>query len=380
VDTSREPSITASVVTSFWSGTKTFRDLATDVRAVVLTGLSLITATAVTATDTILVAIGKLQAQITANLSTLTSHTGNVSNPHSTTATQVNLGNVTNESKATMFTSPTFTGTPLAPTATLGTNTTQLATTAFVKAAIDAAPGGGSSTTISSTPPISPSSGDLWWNSDDGILRIYYNDGTSSQWVDTTPYINTPNKNISLSSNGGAAQTVWSVVLNGGFLGVTGGGAVYFESLDNRIQKNGSANSVEITAKGAGSGINGTWSFGFNFAECRAVGDLGGTSIELTSSNANNYISYRNISGSDIFDAGVFGGNWLIKHNSSTVAGVTATNRFVMFNGFILESLTTTEINAVASPTFGEMYANSTLGCPVFYDGSGWRKFSHSAM
>lgn len=34
--------------------------------------------------------------------------------------------------------SPTFTGTPAAPTATVGTNTTQLATTAFVKAAVDA--------------------------------------------------------------------------------------------------------------------------------------------------------------------------------------------------------------------------------------------------
>lgn len=34
--------------------------------------------------------------------------------------------------------SPTFTGTPAAPTAALGTNTTQLATTAFVKSAVDA--------------------------------------------------------------------------------------------------------------------------------------------------------------------------------------------------------------------------------------------------
>jgi len=96
--------------------------------------------------------------------------------------TTIGLGNVTNESKATMFTnptftgtvsgvtksmvglgnvdntsdlakpistatqaalnlkanlaSPTFTGTPLAPTAAPGTNTTQIATTAFVQAAI----------------------------------------------------------------------------------------------------------------------------------------------------------------------------------------------------------------------------------------------------
>lgn len=44
--------------------------------------------------------------------------------------------------------SPTFTGTPAAPTATAGTNTTQLATTAFVKTAVDTAVGTG---TITST-------------------------------------------------------------------------------------------------------------------------------------------------------------------------------------------------------------------------------------
>ncbi len=47
--------------------------------------------------------------------------------------TDVGLGNVTNESKATMFTNPEFTGTPKAPTAAAGTNTTQIATTAFVQ-------------------------------------------------------------------------------------------------------------------------------------------------------------------------------------------------------------------------------------------------------
>ena len=52
------------------------------------------------------------------------------------TATHVGLGNVTNESKATMFTDPTFTGTPLSTTAALGTNTTQIATTAFVQTAV----------------------------------------------------------------------------------------------------------------------------------------------------------------------------------------------------------------------------------------------------
>ena len=43
--------------------------------------------------------------------------------------------------------------------------------------------GGGSSVTVSDTAPTSPSDGDQWFNSTDGSLLIYYNDGTSSQWV-----------------------------------------------------------------------------------------------------------------------------------------------------------------------------------------------------
>ena len=52
------------------------------------------------------------------------------------TKSMVGLGNVTDESKGTMFSSPTFTGTPLSTTAVAGTNNTQVATTAFVGTAI----------------------------------------------------------------------------------------------------------------------------------------------------------------------------------------------------------------------------------------------------
>lgn len=67
----------------------------------------------------------------------LDSHKSNVSNPHSVTKAQVGLGNVDNESKATMFTSPVFTGTPTAPTPASTVDNTQIATTAFVKSAIN---------------------------------------------------------------------------------------------------------------------------------------------------------------------------------------------------------------------------------------------------
>jgi hypothetical protein len=43
--------------------------------------------------------------------------------------------------------------------------------------------GGGGSIEISATAPASPAAGDLWWDSDNGNLYIYYDDGTSQQWV-----------------------------------------------------------------------------------------------------------------------------------------------------------------------------------------------------
>ena len=46
-------------------------------------------------------------------------------------------------------------------------------------------------TTVGTAPPLNPEVGQLWWNSDDtenggGRLYVYYNDGDSSQWVDTS--------------------------------------------------------------------------------------------------------------------------------------------------------------------------------------------------
>ena len=121
--------------------------------------------------------------------------------------------------------SPAFTGLPTAATAASGTNTTQIATTAFVQAAVtgagsynDAAVdthlntstaatgevlswngsdydwvaqtggggggGGGASVTTSDAAPSSPSDGDLWYNTSVGGLFVYYQDADSSQWVE----------------------------------------------------------------------------------------------------------------------------------------------------------------------------------------------------
>ena len=44
--------------------------------------------------------------------------------------------------------------------------------------------GGGASVSTNDTPPPNPADGDLWWDSTEGQLKIYYQDPDSYQWVD----------------------------------------------------------------------------------------------------------------------------------------------------------------------------------------------------
>ena len=46
--------------------------------------------------------------------------------------------------------------------------------------------GSGQTISISTSPPGSAAAGDLWWDSDDADLHVYYDDGDSSQWVSIT--------------------------------------------------------------------------------------------------------------------------------------------------------------------------------------------------
>ena len=47
--------------------------------------------------------------------------------------------------------------------------------------------GGGASVTTADTAPSSPSDGDLWYDTTTLRLYVYYNDGSSSQWVKANP-------------------------------------------------------------------------------------------------------------------------------------------------------------------------------------------------
>jgi hypothetical protein len=67
-------------------------------------------------------------------------------------------------------------------------------------------------TVISPTPPASAQVGELWWDSTGGELYIWYNDGTSSQWVAASPSTgiqDAPSDNILYGRQSGA----WSATM-----------------------------------------------------------------------------------------------------------------------------------------------------------------------
>lgn len=90
--------------------------------------------------------------------------------------------------------------------------------------------GGSSAVSIGTTSPSTPSAGDLWYNSNLGRIFIYYNDGSSSQWVDAAPFnvaeeaTLTPAKNTT-SFIATAGQTTFSVNYQIGYVEVYVNGA-----------------------------------------------------------------------------------------------------------------------------------------------------------
>jgi len=68
-----------------------------------------------------------------------------------------------------------------------------------------------------------------------------------------------------------------------------------------------------------------------------------------------------------IFGSAVSDASALVQINSTT-------------RGFLPPRMTTTQINAIASPANGLEVYNTTLACPCFYDGTAWRKVSHTTM
>ena len=117
--TDAEPTITAGTGVDFWRGDKTWVNFSTTVRNTVLAGLSLATGTAITDTDTVLSAAGKLQKQFTDHIGSggdthaaaTTSVAGFMSSTDKTKLNGIADGATANSSDATLLARANHTGT-----------------------------------------------------------------------------------------------------------------------------------------------------------------------------------------------------------------------------------------------------------------------------
>ena len=110
--------------------------------------------------------------------------------------------------------------------------------TAWAPAAAQGGGGGsGANVTISDTIPAgSPNAGDLWWESDTGRLKIYYQDVDTGQWVDTNPPL--------AASSGGSGTTTGN--FSGNFTGNVDAGVVTSDVFKKNVSQSES-NLISIS-------------------------------------------------------------------------------------------------------------------------------------
>lgn len=162
--------------------------------------------------------------------------------------------------------SPTFTGAPKAATATLGTETTQLATTAFVANAIDAITSDTGSLGLQSADNVAISGGTIT-----GITDITVADGGTgaSTAADARTNLGVPSLTgtgssgtwpISITGNAATASSVSTAVITAGIAGssYTAVGTYAYLVLNQETTVNGGS-TIAGTNLGPAGTIAGTW-------------------------------------------------------------------------------------------------------------------------
>ena len=169
---------------------------------------------------------------------------------------------------------------------------------------------------ISTNPPTGPKHADLWWNSYDGSLSIYYDDVDTNQWVEVVS-----NNNIDwsqpihiTSSVGSTDQLTGALVVDGG-IGV--GGAVNVEYLG--INGNSDIFAIDLTTSSTSANqvfhaIDSTiYRSAKYFIQIKSGSVYQAEEIIVVHDNTNAYLSEYALvrSGANLstFDADVSGGN-----------------------------------------------------------------------
>ena len=172
--------------------------------------------------------------------------------------------------------SPTFTGTPAAPTAAAGTNTTQLATTAFMKAALDV---------------LLPTGVICMWSGVTIPTGWYLCDGQNS----------TPDLRGKFVI--GAGTVIANVTANAGAntTGSISGTTLTVSSVVNgTIAVGDLVGGPVITGLGTGTGGTGTYTLSYTGATSDFTGSIDGTTLTVTAITAGSIIGGQVLTGTDI--------------------------------------------------------------------------------
>ena len=159
--------------------------------------------------------------------------------------------------------------------------------------------GGGASVTIGDSAPANSLPGDLWWKADEGRMKVYYNDGSSAQWVDASPTGGATaliggGTGISIEEAADAAASLFSS-------GTHSGISFTYDDQNNKIDATVSGGGIDLTAisvttaspsSGGGSLVfdDTTGVFTFTPADISNVGGGGGgssTFLGLTDTPSN---------------------------------------------------------------------------------------------
>ena len=105
---------------------------------------------------------------------------------------------------------------------------------------------------VAATPPTGASSGDLWYDTNGGSLYIYYNDGTSAQWVSVRlaePAVPT-DLSISTLRITSTSDVTTSSTAHGLQIGPTAGANVRYDGNEIQALSNGTAASLNLQLEG----------------------------------------------------------------------------------------------------------------------------------
>jgi len=250
---------------------------------------------------------------------------------------------------------PTFTGTPTAPTASFGTNTTQLASTAFVQSALA---------------PLLPAGLILLWSGSQASIPSGWLlcDGTNST-PDLRGKFIIGAGSIAASVTGTAGASVTGSI-SGTTLTVAG---VTFGTLavNDAVLHSSILNATTISGLGTGTGNTGTYTLSYTGSTSSFTGSISGTTLTVTAVASGTLIKDQVITGGS-----VTAGTTIVSQLTGTTGGIgtytvsiSQTRTSASLTGTFTLTSTTLTINSTILRV--SAVASGTLSVNQFLTGTG---------